>query len=77
MMDELLSLIKENPRLTNAELAAALDRDEAQVAQQVRQYEADGVIKGYCAILDKEKAGGRNGDCLDRNQSAAQVRSRL
>ena len=45
MMDELLSLIKENPRLTNAELAAALDRDEAQVAQQVRQYEADGVIK--------------------------------
>ena len=54
MMDELLSLIKENPRLTNAELAAALDRDEAQVAQQVRQYEADGVIKGYCAILDKE-----------------------
>ena len=26
MMDELLSLIKENPRLTNAELAAALDR---------------------------------------------------
>ena len=57
MMDELLSLIKENPRLTNAELAAALDRDEAQVAQQVRQYEADGVIKGYCAILDKEKAG--------------------
>ena len=27
MMDELLSLIKENPRLTNAELAAALDRD--------------------------------------------------
>lgn len=30
MMDELLSLIKENPRLTNAELAAALDRDEAQ-----------------------------------------------
>ena len=57
MMDELLSLIKENPRLTNAELAAALDRDEAQVAQQVRQYEADGVIKGYCAILDKEKPG--------------------
>ena len=32
MMDELLSLIKENPRLTNAELAAALGRDEAQVA---------------------------------------------
>ena len=56
MMDELVSLIKENPRLTNAELAAALDRDEAQVAQQVRQYESDGVIKGYCAILDKEKA---------------------
>lgn len=77
MMDELLSLIKENPRLTNAELAAALDRDEAQVAQQVRQYEADGVIKGYCAILDKGKSRGRNGDCTDRNQSAAQVRSRL
>ena len=57
MMDELLSLIKENPRLTYAELAAALGRDEAQVAQQVRQYEADGVIKGYCTILDKEKAG--------------------
>lgn len=76
MMDELLSLIKENPRLTNAELAAALDRDEAQVAQQVRQYEADGVIKGYCAIWIK-KSRGRNGDCTDRNQSAAQVWSRL
>ena len=29
MMDELLSLIKENPRLTNAELAAALEEVES------------------------------------------------
>lgn len=57
MMDELLSLIKENPRLTNAELAAALDRDEAQVAQQLRQYEADGVIKAIAPFWIKKKPG--------------------
>lgn len=53
-MDKLLSLIETNPRLTNAEIATMLDISEEQVTKKIREYEADGVIKGYRALIDKD-----------------------
>lgn len=55
-MDKLLSLIEENPRLTNKEMAVMLGTTEESVASQIRLYEETGIIKGYRAIIDKEKA---------------------
>lgn len=55
-MDRLLYLIEKNPRLSNRELAVMLGTDEAEVAEKIKSYEDTGVIKGYRAVLDKEKA---------------------
>ena len=55
-MDKLLYLLEKNPRLTNAELAVMLGLTEEEVAAKVCMYEDSGVIKGYRALIDKEKA---------------------
>ena len=60
-MDRLLYLLETNPRLTNEELAVMLGVSEDKVREQIRIYEESGVIKGYRAILDKEKVNAR--DC--------------
>lgn len=52
---KLLDLIEENPRLTNADLAVMLGITEKEVKKQISQYEKDGIIKGYRAIIDKDK----------------------
>ena len=54
-MDRLLYLLETNPRLTNAELAVMLGVSEEEVKKQIRLYEESGVIKGYRAIIDKDK----------------------
>lgn len=54
-MDRLLSLLTEDARLTNAELASALSISEDEVAARIADYEARGVIKGYKAIVDWDK----------------------
>lgn len=54
-MDRLLYLIENNPRLTNAEIAVMLGITEEEVVEKIRLYEESGVIKGYRAILDKNK----------------------
>lgn len=60
-MDRLLYLLETNPRLTNEELAVMLGVSKDEVREQIRIYEESGVIKGYRAILDKEKVNAR--DC--------------
>ncbi|MBR6718519.1 MAG: Lrp/AsnC family transcriptional regulator [Oscillospiraceae bacterium] len=55
-MKELLQLLKQNARLSNAELAAMLGRDEATVARQITELEETGVIRGYSVIVDEELA---------------------
>ena len=60
-MDRLLYLLETNTRLTNEELAVMLGVSEDEVREQIRIYEESGVIKGYRAILDKEKVNAR--DC--------------
>lgn len=54
-MDRLLYLFETNPRLTNEELAVMLGITEEEVKEKIRLYEESGIIKGYRAILDKEK----------------------
>ncbi len=55
-MKELLQLLKQNARLSNAELAVILGRDEATVAAQINELERSGVIRGYSVIVDEELA---------------------
>lgn len=55
-MDRLLYLLETNPRLSNAELAVMLGVTEKEVEEQIRLYEESGVIKGYRALIDKNKA---------------------
>ncbi len=59
-MDKLLGLIEKNPRLSNAELAVMLGVDEDQVKSQIKTLEESGIIKGYRAIIDKDKAAMQN-----------------
>ncbi len=55
-MDKLLSLIEKNPRLSNKEIAVMLGAKEKEIEEKIRLYEETGVIKGYRAMLDKDKA---------------------
>lgn len=55
-MDKLLLLIEKNPRLTNKEIAVMLGISEDEVEEKIRLFEESGVIKGYRAMIDKEKA---------------------
>lgn len=55
-MNKLLDLIAENANLTTAQLAVMLQISEDEVIEQIKQYENDGVIKGYKAIVNWDKA---------------------
>lgn len=56
-MDPLLQLLHDNAALKPAQLAAMLNRPEAEVTAQIKAYEADHVILGYRAVLNEEKLG--------------------
>ncbi|MDR3643916.1 MAG: Lrp/AsnC family transcriptional regulator [Clostridia bacterium] len=56
-MEKILSLLEENAMLTPAQLAAMLGLDEEQVRQAIDEYEKSGIIRGYTAMIDWEKAG--------------------
>ena len=54
-MDRLLSLLPNNARLTNKQLAVMLGREEEDVAKAIAAYEKSGVIRGYQAVIDWDK----------------------
>lgn len=54
-MERLLELMQENAKLTPAQLAAMLGVDEQQVAEQIRRYEKEGVIRGYHTLINWER----------------------
>lgn len=56
-MDRILALLEENAKLSYAQIAAMLDMTEEEVAHAVSEAEKTGVIKGYQAVVDWEKAG--------------------
>ena len=54
-MEKLLKLLDNNARLTNAQLAVMLGCTENEVSDRIAQWERDGVIRGYKAIIDWER----------------------
>ena len=56
-MDKLLTLLEDNARMPNEQLAVMLGKSEEEVAAAIAGYEKDGVIHGYKTLIDWEKAG--------------------
>ena len=52
---DLLSLLNENARLTNAQLAVMLGKTEEEVEKQIADYQQKGIIKVYKALINWEK----------------------
>ncbi len=64
-MDQLLTLLNENARLSNAQLAVMLGRTEQEIADQIAEYEKIGVIRGYKTLVNWEK--------VDKNKAIALI----
>lgn len=58
MTNELLDLLNENAQLTTTQLAAILDKPEAEIIAQIQDFEKNGVIKGYKALINWDKVEG-------------------
>ncbi len=56
-MEKLLKILDKNARLTNEQIAVMLGASAAEVATAMAKYEADGVIRGYKAVIDWERTG--------------------
>ena len=54
-MENLLRILSENARLSNEQLAAMTGDTPQQVAEKIQTLEAQGIIKGYRAIVDWDK----------------------
>ena len=55
-MDDLLALLRQNARASTADLARELNRSEETVVQQIAELEKAGVILGYQAVVDQQRA---------------------
>ena len=53
---KLLDVLRQNARLSNAEIAVMLGETEQAVADEIARLEREGIIMGYSAIIDEEKA---------------------
>ena len=58
MKYEVLKLLARNARYTQEEIAVMLNITEEKVEKIIEELEADGLIKGYKAIVDWEKTDG-------------------
>ena len=52
---EILRLLSEDARISNADIAAALSISEKEVTERIAELEGCGVIKGYRCVIDNEK----------------------
>lgn len=57
LKNDIIRILNEDARITPAQMAAMLGRDEATVKTAVHELEADGVIIRYLPVLDEEKLG--------------------
>lgn len=55
MKNELLKLLARNARYTVGELADMLGKTEEQIKNEMSEFEKDGIIRGYKAVIDWEK----------------------
>lgn len=53
-MNEIISILQQNARISNAELAAMLGITAEEAAAEIKKLEANGVIQGYSVIINEE-----------------------
>ena len=58
MKYEILKLLCSNAKYTSADIATMLGMDVAEVENIIKELEADGVIRGYKAVIDWDKLDG-------------------
>ncbi len=54
-MDAIIDLLQQNALMPRADMARLLDRDLAEVESAIAKLEAEGIILGYQAIINREK----------------------
>ena len=54
-MDKILTQLEEDCRISAKQLAIMNDKTEAEVDEAIKDYEKQGVILGYSAIIDWDK----------------------
>lgn len=54
-MDKILTLLEENATYTTKQLAAMCDRSESEIRSDIDNYEKNGIILGYKAMIDWDK----------------------
>lgn len=54
-MNKILSILKDNPRLNDAQIAAMVGLTEEEVGEKIAEYERGGVICGYNTVINWEK----------------------
>ena len=63
-MNKLLELLQENARLSCEQLAVMLGSTPEEVRKQIDEYEKKGVIRGYHALVNWEKADANRASAL-------------
>lgn len=54
-MDNIIKLLEENAHYTDEQIGVMLNMPQDEVAEKIRELEQSGIIKGYKAIIDREK----------------------
>lgn len=54
-MDSILGFLENDARLTPAQIAVMTQRDEGDIKQAIKEYEENGTILGYQALIDWDK----------------------
>jgi DNA-binding Lrp family transcriptional regulator len=54
-MNQILKMLEEDARLTPAQIAVMTELDEGDIKKAITDYEKDGVIVGYQALIDWDK----------------------
>ena len=58
MKEKIISILKHNARITDGKIADILGLTEAEVTEEIKSLEENGVIKGYSLILDEARYDG-------------------
>lgn len=56
-MDQLVQILADNARLTSQQLAAMTGSTPQEVEKRLAALQSEGVIRGYKAVVDWDKAG--------------------
>ncbi len=54
-MNKVLRILEENARYTNEEIAMMTGKTAVEVAEEIDRLEKDGIIRGYKAIVDRDR----------------------